>query len=115
VNSQALAAGNARVSRPGAAEHDVVLLVEEVGCLSRVERHRGETLPGAEDGTGPFPDASHVPLTGKGVTSSSDRRGVPVLESNIGSVQVDEELLLALSVDLGDGRRGRWRDLYSVV
>jgi len=40
---------------------------------------------------------------------------MPVLEAHIGTVKVDEELLLALSIDLSDSGCGRWRDLDSIV
>lgn len=101
--------------RPGTAQHNIVLLVEEVGRVSRIHRHRVEALPWTEDSAGPLPDAAHVTLPGKDVAVSSDWRGVPILESYIGTIEVDKQLLLALSIHLSDSGCRWGRDFDTVI
>lgn len=56
-----------------------MLLVEEVGRISRIQRHGGEAVPLPEDGARPFPHTPHLSLAGESVAIGRDGDRVPTL------------------------------------
>ena len=88
---EALAAGNARNRRPAPSEADIMLSVEEVSGVSRIEIHRFESLMSSQWRARPFPKTSIVALTTE-LVFASDCGGMPILESNISTIEVDEEV-----------------------
>lgn len=90
-----------------------MLLVEEVGRITGVHGHGCKSIPRTENSAGPFPDTAHLPLPGQAVAAMSHGDGVPVLESNIGTIEVGEQLRSfhsrASDLALGVGR-GRFLD-----
>ena len=51
---ESLAAGDAWMGSPGSAEDDIVLSIEEVTCISRVQVHGFESLELRQCRAGPF-------------------------------------------------------------
>ena len=68
-----------------------MLLVEKVGRIPRVQRHGLEAVPFPERGARPLPHASHLRLAGEPVAVCCDGHRVPLLESNVGTGQAEEE------------------------
>lgn len=77
---------------PRTTEDDVVLLVEEVGRVQRVQRHGLEALVAAERRTRPLPDAAHLGLSSEDVAPRCHWHRVPVLEADVGIGKVEEQL-----------------------
>lgn len=69
----------------------------------------------SENGACPFPDSSHLSLAGEPVTSGCDGDGVPVLESNVGTVEVDKELVMRRRASADRTRTSGWRRLFDTV
>ncbi len=88
---EALAACDARDSRPASAEADVVLAIEEVRGVSGVEIHRFESLVSSQRRARPFPETSSVALAAQSILVSNCS-GVPVVESDVATIKVDEEV-----------------------
>lgn len=91
-----------------------MLLVEEVVRVTRVDGHGLEAVPLAEHGAGPFPHAAHLGLACETVASPGHRHGVPVLEADVGAVEVDEEVF-ACGPDLAVLGREWWWGLFDTV
>lgn len=96
-----------------------ILRVGSSGCvyltsIERVQSHGLELFPLPERRTSPFPNTTHLALATKAVAVCRDGCGMPVLESNIGPIQVEEEVTLSF---LGQLSRTScwWRLLDTVV
>lgn len=87
---EALAPGNAWGCCPASSKTDVVLAIEEVGSKSGIEIHGLESLKGNQRCARPFPKTSGVTLTTK-MAGISHWHGMPVLERNVPTIEVDEE------------------------
>lgn len=106
------------MSRPGTAQDNVMLLVEKVGSVARVDGHRLKAIPPPKHGARPLPDTAHLGLPSEVTAVGRDRDGVPVLEADVGAVEIDEEAgfrrgARRASIDLdiaGRDRRGRFFD-----
>lgn len=81
-----------------------MLVVKKVGSVSRVKRHGDEAVPGSQYGAGPLPHATHLSLSRQATPTSCHWDWVPMVESHVSTIQVYKELLLALSINLGNGR-----------
>lgn len=68
-----------------------MLLVEKVRRIPRIQRHGREAVPLLEWGARPLPHPSHLSLAGEPVAVCCDGYWVPVLESNVGTSQAEEE------------------------
>lgn len=88
---EALAASDARNRRPASSEADIVLAVEEVSSISWVESHRFKSIVISQRRARPFPETSSVTLAAQRIFMS-DCSGMPVVESDIPTVKVDEEV-----------------------
>lgn len=80
--------------RTRSAQHNVVLLVEKVVRVTGVDGHGFEPFPLAEHGAGPLPHAAHLGLAGQTVAGAGHRHRVPVLEADVGAVEVDKEVFV---------------------
>lgn len=78
------------MSGPRTTQDDIVFLVEKVRRVRGVQFHGLEAVPATEYGAGPLPDTAHLSLSGETVSVAGDRHGVPMLESNIGPVEISE-------------------------
>ena len=87
----ALPAGDTRNSRPASSEADIMLAVEEVGSISWVESHGFEPIVSSQRRARPFPETSSVALAAQRIFMS-DCSGMPIVESDIPTVKVDEEV-----------------------
>jgi hypothetical protein len=67
-------------------------------CICRVQFHRLEALVLFKWRAGPFPDSTHFALTSKLIAICGHGDRMPMLETNIGTCKVGEELLRALAV-----------------
>jgi len=99
---KALPSSNSWDCGPAAAQADVVLAVEEVGCVARVEAHWLEAWEGRERSACPFPKAAYLALTAR-LGQVSHRCGMPVPEANIATGEVDEygiliEFVISVSI-----------------
>lgn len=92
-----------------------MLLVKEIRRVSRVQRHGDEALVQTQHRAGPLPDAAHLGLASEDVAAARHGHGVPVLEADVGAVEVEEELRLAVLVGPRHGGGGRGRDFDAVV
>jgi len=88
-----------------------VLLVKEISRVPRIQRHGLEAIPRSQHRARPLPDSAHLGLPSQGVAASCHGYGVPVLETDIGVAEVDEEVLPLLPL-IGRGRARRWRGRY---
>ena len=88
---EALTSGDARNSRPASSEAYVVLAVEEVCRISWVEIHGFESLMSSQWRARPFPETSSVALSTQ-CLFVSDCSGMPVAESDIETIKVNEEV-----------------------
>ena len=88
---KALPARDPRNGRPTPSQADVVLAVEEVLCVSRIQVHCLEAGEGREVCASPFPKAAEGSLAGEG-GAVGDRGWVPVGEADITVwvIEVDE-------------------------
>lgn len=86
---EALPSCNPRYSRPAPTEDDVVLPVEKVGRVARVQIHGLESRMWRDSCRRPLPQAAHVSLTAE-VAVSSHGSGMPVGKADICASQVDE-------------------------
>lgn len=68
--------------------------------VARIQRHWLEPLVLRQRRAGPFPHAAHLRLARQAVPPRRDGGGVPVLEANIGTIQVDEELVVVVVDDV---------------
>lgn len=76
---------------------DKTLRTEEpLTCITRVDLHGLEPLVRRQWRTRPFPDASQFPLAGESVALCDNRGRVPVAESNVAAVEVQEYRQTAL-------------------
>lgn len=96
---------------PRAAQHDIMLPVEEISRVSRVQLHGLKPFVAREGGTGPLPHAAHLTLADEVGASRRDGLGVPVAEADVGTGEVDEEV----GPGFIDRDVGRWCFLYAVV
>ena len=85
--------GDARDSGPTATETNIVLAVEEVGGVARVQVHGFESIVGRQRRAGPFPKTSSVALSAEAIAMGRDGRRMPVAEGDITITELDEELL----------------------
>lgn len=97
-----------------------MLLVEEVCRVPRVQRHGLEAGPLPERGARPLPHSAHLGLSGEPIAIGRDGHGVPTLESNVGTVEVEEEgVVVAFSIAVPDPvyvwLRCRWGRLFNSV
>lgn len=92
--------------RPRTAQHDVVLLVKEVGRVARVDAHGAEPFVRPQDGAGPLPDAAELALAGEGAAVGGYGNGVPVEEAGVGVAEIGEE---------GRGGGCRWGSFLDAV
>lgn len=113
---KAATACDARVRGPRAAEHNVVLAVEEVGRVRRVERHGLEALVARQRRARPLPDAAHARLARERIAAGRDGLRVPRLETDVGTVEVNVQRGLggAAAIDRDSGCE-RWCFLNTVV
>jgi len=81
-----------RNSGPAASKNDVVLSIEEVGCIARVQIHGLESKMWREDCRCPLPQAAHIGLTVKLIVARHES-GMPVGKANICATQVDEQVV----------------------
>lgn len=76
---------------PRAAQHNVVLVVEEVGRVRWVEGHGAEAGVSAERRAGPFPDTAKFGAAGEGVVAlGGDGGRVPAGEADVGAGEIGE-------------------------
>lgn len=88
-----LSQGDARDGGPTPAQTDVVLVVEKVGRVPRVQLHGGKPLVGGEGRAGPFPEPADVGLAAEPVVAGDGSR-VEVAEGDVlGVRQRDEEVV----------------------
>ena len=94
-----------------------MFLVEKVSRVRGVQLHGLEAVPATEYGAGPLPDTAHLSLSGETVAVAGDCHGMPMLEPNIGPVEISEQLrrLGAAIRDLARGGGQWWRFLNAVV
>ncbi|KAH0358155.1 hypothetical protein KCU83_g156, partial [Aureobasidium melanogenum] len=64
-------------------KNDVVLAIEEVGCVT--QGHSFKALVFVQHRTGPFPNTTHLRLTSKLVSVLRNGHGMPVSEANVSS------------------------------
>lgn len=113
---KAATASNARVRRPRAAQHNVVLAVEKVGRVGRVQRHGLEPLVPGERRARPLPHAAHARLPGQRVAAGRDGLRVPRLEADVGTVKVNVQRRRgAVAIDRGGGGYQGWCFLHAVI
>lgn len=62
--------------------------------IARIQSHGLKAFPLPQRGAGPLPDTTHLALPAKPVPVCSHGDGVPVLEADVGTVQIDEEVIL---------------------
>lgn len=68
---------------PAPTETDVVFLVEEISCVSRIQIHCFEPFIFPQWGAGPFPETTCVTLTTKTAALARDWSRVPGLERDV--------------------------------
>lgn len=85
--------GDAQNSRPATAETNIMLAIEEVGGIARVQVHRLESIVWRQRCASPFPKTTKITLSAEAVAVARDRRGMPVAESYIAIGKLDEELV----------------------
>lgn len=64
---------------------------------------------------GPFPDSSHLTLTGKTVAVRCHGRGVPMVEANIGPCKIDEEIVISRRLLTDRGLPAGWWGFLDTV
>ena len=89
---ETLAAGDARDCCPAASKTHIMLAIEEVGSVSGIENHGLEAFMSSQRCAGPFPQSSVITLTTKMIISG-DRSGMPVLETDVPPLKVDEQVI----------------------
>lgn len=92
-----------------------MLLVKEIRRVSRIQGHGDEALVRTQHRAGPLPDAAHLGLAREHVTATRHGHGVPLLEADVGAVEIEEELRLAVFIGTRNGWGGRGRDFDAVV
>lgn len=95
-----------------------MLSVEEVGGITRIERHSLEALVSFQSGAGPLPQASHTSLPSQLVAVLGDGHRMPVFETHVRVFKVDEEVTRVQggsTVGAGLGSLGRWGLLDAVI
>src|SRR5690349_3001626 len=86
--------------------------------VSWVQRHRFKALMPLQHSTRPFPNTPQVGLATELVALVSHRNWVPVLETHVGSLQVDEEVMWIRTRACARGAVGQrlgWRALINSV
>jgi hypothetical protein len=73
-----------------------MLVIEEVGRVPGVHGHRLEATPLLESRACPLPYSAHARLTSEFIAVACHRHGVPMLESNISTIEVEKESVLTL-------------------
>lgn len=89
---KALPSRNPRHSRPAPPENDVVLPVEEISRVPRIQIHGLESSVWCDGCRSPLPEASHVSLTAE-IGGSGHGSGMPVGKADVCAIQVDEEVV----------------------
>lgn len=79
--------------RPATAETNIVLVVEEVGCVTGIKIHSLESFMCCQGCAGPFPKASEIALSTEPVTVPGHRHRMPVAESDIAVLKFDEQIV----------------------
>lgn len=88
---ETLSARNPRMRSPTATKHNVVLAVEEIRRVGRVESHRLEPSMLLQHGASPFPNTAQFALTRELVAILGHRNRVPVFESHVCAFEVHEK------------------------
>jgi hypothetical protein len=68
-----------------------VLSVKEISRVARVHGHGRKPIPRRQHGAGPFPDTAQLGLASQTIAATRHGDGVPMLEANIGAVEVGKE------------------------
>lgn len=77
---------NPRYSGPATAKNDIVLPVEEVSSVARVQVHRLEASVWSQSCRRPLPETTHISLTAEALAVARHRSWVPVREADVGTV-----------------------------
>lgn len=88
-----LAASNSRDCSPTTTEADVVLVVEEVCGVGRIEVHGLEVVELEEGGACPFPKTSNITLSAELISVASDGGRMPVLEADVAALKIGEQIV----------------------
>lgn len=80
------------MSSPRSAKHNIMLAVEEIRRICRIELHRLESLMLLQHGASPFPNTTQLGLTRELVPVRCHRNRVPVFENHIRGLEVDKEV-----------------------
>lgn len=78
------------MGRPRAAQHNIMLAVEEVGRVRGIQRHGLEAVVLHQRRACPLPHAAHARLAGERAAPRRHRLRVPATEADVGAGQVDE-------------------------
>lgn len=89
---EALSTCDPRDRCPTATETNIVLLIEEIGGITRVECHWLETLIRRQRATSPLPKASGIALTTQATSITCHRRRVPKLEPDVSTLKIQEQI-----------------------
>ena len=88
-----LAASNPGDGSPTATKADIVLVVEEVCGVGRIEVHGLEVVEPEQSGARPFPKASDITLTAQFVSVASDGGRMPFFEADIAASEIGKQVI----------------------